>query len=176
MKKILILAVTVILVCGGVSAQHGHGNCGNCPHHAKHQAQQAQVQKQPTEEEVIAAVFPTKKSTKAKGKWNAVYDNAGKLLGYTVNSRPESAEIRGYAGETPVLIVFDAKKVITGVYLLPNQETPNFVKRVESEGFFKNWNGLTVKQAKKKEVDTVSGATFTSRAVAQSVKAVLEKL
>ena len=173
MRKILVMAVTAILACGTVYAQHGHGNCGNCPHHAKHQAQ---MQKQPTDEEVLAAVFPTKKSVKTNGKWNAVYDANNKLLGYAVYSRPESNGIRGYAGETPVMIAFDKKKTITGVYLLANQETPGFVKRVADAGFYNQWNGLSVKKAKKKEVDAVSGATFTSRAVAQSVKAVLEKL
>lgn len=173
MKKILVMAVTAILACGTVYAQHGHSNCGNCPHHAKHQAQKP---KQTTDEEVLAAVFPTKKSVKANGKWNAVYDANNKLLGYAVYSRPESNGIRGYAGETPVMIAFNKKKVITGVYMLANQETPGFVKRVSDAGFYSQWNGLSVKKAKKKEVDAVSGATYTSRAVAQSVKAVLEKL
>ncbi len=50
------------------------------------------------------------------------------------------------------------------------------MQRVEETGFFNNWNGLTIKKAKKKTVDAVSGATFTSRAVAQSVQAALEKL
>ena len=50
------------------------------------------------------------------------------------------------------------------------------MKHIEENGFFNSWNGLTVKQAKKKQVDTVTGATFTSRAVIQSVQAALEKL
>jgi uncharacterized protein with FMN-binding domain len=47
---------------------------------------------------------------------------------------------------------------------------------VEDAGFYKNWNGLTVKQALKKEVDAVSGATFTSNAAIQSVRAALMSL
>ena len=176
MKKIIVRAMTAIFACGAAYAQHGHGNCGNCPHHAQHQNKQAQAPKQLTDAEVLASAFPTMKSVKAKGKWNMVYDSNSKLLGYVVYSRPESNGIRGYAGETPVMIAFDTKKVITGVYLLANQETPRFTQHVEQSGFYKQWNGLTVKKAKKQEVDVVSGATFTSRAVVQSVKAVLEKL
>ena len=47
---------------------------------------------------------------------------------------------------------------------------------MQETGFYNNWNGLTVKKAKKKQVDTVSGATFTSRAVIQSVQAALNTL
>jgi len=93
-----------------------------------------------------------------------------------VYSKPASDGIKGYNGETPVMIAFDKKMVITGVFLLQNQETPKFAKRVEDAGFYKNWNGLTVKQALKKEVDAVSGATFTSNAVIQSVRAALMSL
>ena len=74
------------------------------------------------------------------------------------------------------MIAFNTKKVITGVHLLPNQETPKFVQRVEQTGYFNSWNGLSVKKALKKKVDTVSGATFTSKAVAESVQAVLKTL
>ena len=73
------------------------------------------------------------------------------------------------------MIALDLKKKITGVYLLPCFESPNYVQHVREAGFFDQWNGLSIKQAKKKKVDTVSGATFTSRAVVESVQAVLNK-
>ena len=103
-------------------------------------------------------------------------DAQNKVLGYVVYSKPASDGIKGYAGETPVLIAFDAKMVITGVYLLQNKETPKFAKKVEDAGFYKSWNGLTVKQALKKDVDAVSGATYTSNGVSKSVRAALQTL
>lgn len=124
----------------------------------------------------IVRAFPTVKSVRKVAKWTEVYDSSKKLLGYVVYSKPASDGIKGYNGETPLLIALDTKKVILGVWLLANQETPKFAKRVEDAGFYKNWNGLTVKQALKKEVDTVSGATFTSNAVAKSVQAALKSL
>jgi Na+-translocating ferredoxin:NAD+ oxidoreductase RnfG subunit len=124
----------------------------------------------------VVKAFPTVKSVKKDAKWTEVYDANKKLLGYALYSKPASDGIKGYAGETPVLIAFDKKKVITGVYLLQNQETPKYAKRVEDAGYYKSWNGLTVKQALKKEVDAVSGATFTSNAVAKSVRAALATL
>jgi len=74
------------------------------------------------------------------------------------------------------MIALDTKKVILGVQLLPNVESPGYVQRVQQAGFFNSWNGLSIKKAKKKQVDTVSGATFTSRAVIQSVQAALNTL
>ncbi len=174
MKKVILLTTLALLAAGTAFAQHGHGNCGNCPHHQQHQQQQAAAGLTP--ERAMARAFPDMKSTQKKDKWTAVYDKDSKLLGYAVSSKPASDGIRGYAGETPVMVAFDAKKKIKGVYLLQNQETPGFVRRVEQAGFFDQWNGLTVKKALKKKVDTVSGATFTSRAVVQSVQAVLATL
>ena len=75
-----------------------------------------------------------------------------------------------------LLIVSNPKQVILGVWLLENKETPKFAKKVEDAGFYNNWNGLTVKQALKKEVDAVSGATYTSNGVIKSVQAALKAL
>ncbi len=182
MKKILVLAIAAIFACGSVSAQHGHGNCGNCPRHKQHQAQQQCMKPAPLQynadgiETTILKAFPEAKSVKKTDKWTEVYNAKKKLIGYAVYSKPASDGIKGYAAETPVLIAMSKKQVIVGVYMLPNAETPNFVKHIEEKGFFNSWNGLSVKQAKKKQVDTVTGATFTSRAVIQSVQAALEKL
>ena len=183
MKKIIALSIIALLGTGVAAAQHQHGHghgCGNCPHHAKHHGQHSQQQEPQVNadgiEMAVVHAFPTVKSVDKTKKMSPVYDSQKKLLGYVVYSKPASDGIKGYAGETPVVIAFSTKKVITGVYLLPCQETPGFAHRVEEAGFYKNWNGLTVKKALKKEVDAVSGATFTSTAVAKSVRAALQAL
>ena len=43
-------------------------------------------------------------------------------------------------------------------------------------GLFDAWNGLTIDQALEKEVDAVSGATFTSNGVKASLKACLKNI
>jgi Na+-translocating ferredoxin:NAD+ oxidoreductase RnfG subunit len=175
MKKIIALALISLFATGVVSAQH----CGNCPHHRQQQARQQSCQPQVNADGIDMAIvkaFPEVKSVKKAEKWTEVYNAQSKLLGYAVYSKPASDGIKGYAGETPVLIALNPKQVITGVYLLANSETPKFAQHVQESGFYNNWNGLTVKKAKKKQVDTVSGATFTSRAVIQSVQAALNTL
>ena len=182
MKKVIALALTAFLMGGIVSAQHHHGSCGNCPNHGKHHGQQTEASAQQPQTKAdgidmaVVRAFPTVKTVKKTAKWTEVYDAGKKLLGYAVYSKPASDGIKGYNGETPVLIALDTKKVILGVWLLANQETPKFAKKVEDAGFYKNWNGLTVKQALKKDVDAVSGATFTSNAVTKSVQAALKAL
>ncbi len=179
MKRILTMALMALLA-GGACAQHG--NCGNCPNHAKHRGHHAQQRSTELQynadgiELTLVRAFPTVKSVNKTDKWTEAYDANKKLLGYAVYSKPASDGIRGYAGETPVLVALTPKKVIAGVYLLPNLETPRYVKSVADAGFFNHWNGLTVKKALKKEVDAVSGATMTSTSVAKSVRAALEKL
>lgn len=160
-------------------SHHGQGG-QHCGRHQ--QAAQAKPQPAPLQynadgiETTIVKAFPEAKKVKKADKWTEVYNAKGKLVGYAVYSKPASNSIKGYAGETPVMIALSKKQVITGVYPMPNIETPGYAKRVEDAGFYKNWNGLNVKQAKQKKVDAVSGATFTSRAVAQSVEAALKSL
>jgi len=180
MKRIVTLTLALVFAACGLMAQnHGHHNCGNCPNHGKHkqhqQAQQPRVNADGIDMVVVAA-FPTVKSLKKEQKWSKVLDKNGKLLGYVVYSKPASNGIKGYNGETPVMIALNAKKKIAGVYPLPNNETPKYAKRVADTGLYNSWNGLSIKKARKKKVDAVTGCTYTSRAVIQSVQAALETL
>ena len=192
MKRIFVLALSFVLAAGMACAQqpqqqgerpahphHQHDGHHDGHHHGGPHRPMTPPETQRNADGIdmaIVGAFPTVKSVKQEGKWTSVRDAGGKLLGYVVYSKPASDGIQGYNGETPVMIAFSAKKKITGVYLLPNVETPRFAQRVEEAGLYKQWNGLSVKKARKKQVDTVSGATFTSRAVVQSVQAVLATL
>ena len=151
---------------------HHHQHRADCPHARQHSA----VSQADATAAAIKSAFPTMQRTNKTARWTEVFDAQGTLLGYAVSSKPASDGIKGYNGETPVVITLNAKKRITGVYALPNSETPRFAQRVEQAGFYDNWNGLSIKKARKKKVDTVSGATFTSRAVIQSVQAALSQL
>ena len=65
---------------------------------------------------------------------------------------------------------------IIEVRVLNNQETPGFLNRVINAGFLNSWNGLTAEEALNKEVDAVSGATFSSNGIKNSLKARLEAI
>ena len=103
-----------------------------------------------------------------------VKDAKGKKLGSVLFSSPYSDQVKGFNGPTPLLIALDAEGRIKDVVLLENQETPNFAKRVVDGGLYQAWNGLTVDEALNKDVDAVSGATYTSTGVKNSLKARLQ--
>ena len=124
----------------------------------------------------ITAAFPQAGSVKKAGKLLEVYDAKKKLIGYALYSKPASDGIRGYMGETPLFIALSTKKTILSVQLLANDDTPTYVKKVLTAGLLDVWNGLNVADATKKKVDTVSGATYTSRGIIQSMQAALKTL
>ena len=97
-----------------------------------------------------------------------IKDAKGSKLGTVLYSSPYSDNVKGFNGPTPLLIALDAEGRIKNVVLLENQETPNFAQRVVDGGLYEAWNGLTVDEALGKEVDAVSGATYTSTGVKKS--------
>ena len=103
-----------------------------------------------------------------------VKDAKGNLIGAVLFSSPYSDEVEGFNGTTPLLIIIDAEGRIKEVVLLENQETPRFVQRVVDGGLFESWNGLTPEEAINKEVDAISGATYTSNGVKNSLIARLK--
>ena len=103
-----------------------------------------------------------------------VKDAKGNKLGTILFSSPYSDGVKGFNGPTPLLIALDADGRIKNIVLLENQETPNFAKRVVEGGLYEAWNGLTVDEALGKDVDAISGATYTSNGVKKSLVARLK--
>jgi Na+-translocating ferredoxin:NAD+ oxidoreductase RnfG subunit len=106
----------------------------------------------------------------------AVKDEKGKVIGTVLLSSPYSDEIMGFNGPTPLQIAMDADGKIIEVRVLANDETPNFLNRVIKAGFLDSWNGLTAEEALNKEVDAVSGATYSSKGIQNSLKARLSNI
>lgn len=106
----------------------------------------------------------------------AVKDNKGKVIGRVLLSSPYSDDIKGFNGPTPLQIALDEKGKIIEVRVLNNNETPSFLNKVINAGFLNSWNGLTAKEAMNKEVDAVSGATYSSNGIQQSLKARFEAI
>ena len=100
-----------------------------------------------------------------------VKNKSGKVLGTVMLSSPYSDDVKGFNGPTPLQIAFDKKGKIIEVRVLDNDETPSFLNRVVNAGFLNSWNGLTAKEALEKEVDAVSGATYSSKSISSSLKA-----
>lgn len=90
---------------------------------------------------------------------------------YVVNTTTLCADVEGYRGTTPLKVYIKSGKVVK-VEALRNQETPKYFVRVKQQMLDK-WNGKKVQKAEKMQVDAVTGATFSSEAVKQNVRAAL---
>ena len=108
-----------------------------------------------------------------KGLWQ-VSDASGKVLGTVVDSEPFAAGVKGFAGPTPVFVYVSSAGVVKSVVAAVNAETPEFFSALTDEGLFKTWNGKNASAAASMQVDAVTGATFSSRAVIQNVQAALK--
>ncbi len=124
----------------------------------------------------ITNAFPKAKSIKKEKKWTVVYDAKKAVLGYAVYSKPASNGIKGYAGETPLLVALNAKERVQKVVLLKNEETPRFLQMVVGAGLLDSWNGMKLRKARRQEVDVVSGATYSSRSIIKSFQAAIKNL
>lgn len=107
-----------------------------------------------------ALILPTScNGDKAMTKKNGVYQ---------VNTTTLCPNVMGYNGPTPLLIHIKDNK-IQRIEALENNETPRFFEDVRDE-LLVRWNGLSVEDALKSDVDAVSGCTFSSEAVIQNVR------
>jgi len=88
-----------------------------------------------------------------------------------VNTTSLTKKVRGYAGATPVKIFIEKGKV-TKVEALKNRETPKYMAAAKK--VLDAFSGKSVSKASKLEVDAVTGATFTSKALVKNVHAGLK--
>ena len=120
----------------------------------------------------VKAVFPEAANARCiDTSYFEVIDAGDQVLGTVMLSSPYSDKVRGYAGKTPLQIAFDNDDKILDVRLLRNNETPRFIDRVEKAGLLETWNGLSVEEALDADVDAVSGATYSSEGIINSMKA-----
>lgn len=104
-----------------------------------------------------------------------IYEN-GENIGQAVNTSPFSDNIFGYNGTTPLTIYIDGNDKIIEVEVCPNKESRGFMDKVLKSGYTKSWNGLTINEALNYQVDAVSGCTYTSTAISQSLQIRLQEL
>ena len=87
---------------------------------------------------------------------------------YVVNTTT-LCKTTGYKGRTPLEVHIKDNKVVK-VIPLKNQETPKYFAMVK-KGLLPKYEGMKVGKAAKAQVDGVSGATYSSKAVKDNIKA-----
>ena len=81
---------------------------------------------------------------------------------FVVNTKPLAKDVQGYGGPVPLKIHIKDGRV-AAVEAEPNAESPDFFNRAKK--LLNHWQGKSVDEALAEEVDAVSGATFSSRAI-----------
>lgn len=104
-----------------------------------------------------------------------VFDDGNKI-GTIFNTSPFSDEIYGYNSTTPLTIFLDENDRISEVEICENRETRGYLNKVINSGYLDLWDGLTPKEAANHNVDAVSGCTFTSVAIEQSLQIRMQEL
>ena len=102
----------------------------------------------------------------------AVFEG-GEPKGYCVLAVP-----KGFADEIRLLVGFDEKGAVSEVSVLKQSETPGLGTRVTSESFLSQFAGKNFKlevnsKIKEQNIDGLTGATISSRAVTAGVNAAI---
>ena len=87
---------------------------------------------------------------------------------YVVNTTTLAQDVEGYNGPTPVEVYIKKNKIVK-VIPLKSQEGPKYVAMVKKE-MLPRYERMNVKKGTVQEVDAVTGATFTSRAMQENIK------
>ena len=157
MKKYLILLVAVIVLIG--ASIYGHS-----------------INKM--DEEVVMGYYQTAVPEAAKfeeitDRTARYYDENGQLAGYV----GVSSDV-GYGGPLVAATVIDPDGNITAVTVVDSKETPAYIKKITSKGYFKQYESKTVSDSLVPlyDIDCVSGATLSSRAIGNSVRDVAHSI
>ena len=86
-----------------------------------------------------------------------------------INTTELCKDIIGFNGPTPVEITV-VENVITDIRVLPNVESPRYLKMVVESGLVQKLVGMNVEEASEAELDAVTGATFTSHALIRNIR------
>ncbi len=104
--------------------------------------------------------------------------DSGSFCGYVI-----AVDVKGYGGIIKVVTGIDEKGIVSGVKINESKETPGLGLKASEEPFISQFTGLTKLQSltvvKRKseasgEIEALSGATITSKAVTGAVNAALE--
>ena len=85
-----------------------------------------------------------------------------------VNTTTLAKDVKGFKGNTPLKIYIKSNKIVK-IEPLTNRESPNYFAKVK-QSLLNKWYGMKASKASTTQVDGVTGATFSSKAVKENVK------
>ena len=91
---------------------------------------------------------------------------------YVVNTTTLAQDVEGYNGPTPVEVYIKKNKIVK-VEPLKTMDGPKYVAKVKKD-MLPRYEGMNVKKGTVEDVDAVTGATFTSKAMQENVRRAVE--
>ena len=91
---------------------------------------------------------------------------------YIINTTTLAKDVEGYAGATPLEVHIQKNKIVK-VVVLKNQDGPKYNAKVKKE-MLPKYEGMNVKKGTVQDVDAVTGATFTSKAMQENIRRAVE--
>lgn len=138
--------------------------------------EQYERNKQATKDAAVGEIFeaPTATCTElAKDGKTAVYGVVaeGATLGYCVEVLTS-----GFGGDMELMIGYDAEGRVLGVRVVAHSETPGLGENVKNDSFLSQFVGKDGEIHIGSDLDAISGATISSRAVTDGVNLATEAL
>lgn len=87
-----------------------------------------------------------------------------KLLGFCVQ-----VVTAGFGGDMTLMVGFNSDLAVVGVQILSHSETPGLGAKVNDAGYLSQYGGKTGDLALGEDIDAISGATISSKAVLAGV-------
>ena len=91
---------------------------------------------------------------------------------YVVNTTTLAQDVEGYAGPTPVEVYIKKNKIVK-VVPLKTMDGPKYVAKVKKD-MLPGYEGKSIKKGSVDDVDAVTGATFTSKAMQENIRRAVE--
>ena len=116
----------------------------------------------------VLSIFPdgeeVKEYTLDSGETVFAIIKDGGIIGCCVNSVGS-----GYGGDIDLMVGIDTDGKVSGISFVSMSETPGVGTKVKGEGFVSQFIGLSENAVIGENVDGISGATFSSKGVAEAV-------
>ena len=186
MRDYIRLAGILFIVCAVAAAALGFTNAATFERIqeqqiiANNEAKKAVLPEADEFEKLDDSTFSTIASNEKYNYIKAIYvaKAGGNVVGYAVQAAP-----KGYGGAIDVMVGITSDGSLQGIKVGNNTETPGLGKKSETPKFQEQFSGKTwespinvIKSGtpKDNEIAAISGATITSKAVAEGVNQALD--
>ena len=167
MKEIIKYGLILMIVCVIAAVSLAYTYSKTKPLIDKRAAEIAEK----TKREVLPGVYSFKEVVKDKQTFYIGYDKKGNKIGTVVK-----ISTRGYGGPIEMMVGIKNNGTVSGVNILSHLETPGLGAKIENKEFIEQFNGKRLAEIILKkddcngEIDAITAATISSRAVTDGVK------